>query len=179
MASKEITRPEGSAYELLKAAKTDAERFEAGQYAVTKIEVPGFDLPVPRFFFDLPWVPEGDEVFESMLATMAAADDIDAASAERELVSAEDLVGKPVRVLGGMAQRSDLEEGSQGAYLWLTVSVEGGPPQLVLTGAAEVCVLFWRKYCAGQVPFDGRFITRGQGKKGRKPPIGFAVEAPL
>lgn len=177
--SKELKIPEGGAFATLKGATTDAERYEAGRFATTPVDVPGFTYPVPPLFFDLPWADDDDEVAAGILAQIAGAADIEKATTGAELTDPYDIIGEPVTVLGGVARRSDIPDAKIGAYLSLTVSVDGGDPEVINTGAGEVYVVFWRMWCEGRVPFRGSFTLKGTPKKGRKQPLGFKVESAL
>lgn len=177
--SSEVVRPEGSAFEMLKAADNPKARFDAGQYAVGTIEVPGIAVPVPRFFFDLPWAESDDQAFDAILAQLAAAENIEEATERKELRKIEDFIGEPVEILGAVARESDVADAKWGAYLSLTVRVGGGEPEVVSTGNGEVCVTVWRLYCEGKLPARGIFVKRGEPKKGRNQPIGFQVEGEL
>lgn len=173
---KEIARPEGSAYDLLKAADTPTSKYEAGRYAVEAVEVPGFVHPVPRFMFDLPWNDDDDEIVAGILANIAAADNLEAATAGQELRDPGDLCGERVRILGVAARKSDLDDAKWGAYVTLTVSVNDGPPEVLNTGAGQVAVTAWRLYCDGALPANGTFVKYGTPKPGRSQPLGFQVE---
>lgn len=177
--SSEIARPEGSAFDLLKAAADPKARMEAARYAVEAIPVPDFKFPVPRMFFDLPWSGDDAESFDAILAQMAGAEDIEAATSDAELTDPYDIIGVPVTVFGVIARKSDLEDSRWGAYLALTASVDGGEPETINTGAGEVCVVMWRLYCEGRLPAHGVFDVKGEKKKGRKQPLTFRVESPL
>lgn len=177
--SQEIARPAGSAFDMFRAATTERERWEAGQFAVKPIPVPGFKYPVPPMFFDLPWNDDNDEIVEGILTGLAAAEDLVEATQDREMPDAADYVGRNVTVLGVAARVSDIEDARWGAYLTLTISVDNGAPEIVTTGAGEVCVLMWRLYCESKLPAAGRFVLRGAKKEGRKQPVGFALDAPF
>lgn len=172
----EIARPEGSAWEMIKAANTELERFEAGQFAVRPLAVPGFRHPVPPLFFDLPWNDDDDEIVEGILANLAASEDIAAATQEKELRDPADLCGHTIRVLGVAARTSDVEDAKWGAYLSITASVDGGPPEVLNTGAGQVVVTMWRLHCEGKIPCSGTFVKYGAEKQGRNQPLGFRIE---
>lgn len=174
--SSEVVRPQGSAFDMFKAADTELARYEAGQFAVNPIPVPGFKYPVPPLFFDLPWNDDDDEIQAGILAQLASAADIDAATAAKELTDPYDILGKPVTILGVSARMSDVEDAKWGAYMVLTCSVDNGAPEAITTGAGEVCVLVWRRFCEGRMPIGGSFVLRGSPKTGRKQPLGFEVE---
>jgi hypothetical protein len=172
----EIARPEGSAWAEVTKANTDMERYQAGQYAIEAVDVAGFDHPVPRFFFDLPWADAGDTVIDGILAQLASAPDISQATGVKELRKARDLVGQPVTVLGVSAVSGDLEDSRWGAYTRLTVSVDGGAPEVLNVSAAQVQVTMWRLFCEGLLPASGRFVELAAAKKGRNAPLGFSYE---
>lgn len=177
--SSEVAVPQGSAFDLLKAADTPKARQEAGRYAVEAVPVPDFKYPVPRFFFDLPWADD-ENGFDDILAQLAAAEDIEAATERKELRKIDEVIGRPVVVLGALARRSEVEADAKwGAYLSLTVSVDGAEPEVLNSGHGEVCVTVWRLYCEGRLPAAGMFVKRGEPKVGRKQPIGFQVEGEL
>lgn len=173
--SSEVQRPQGSAFDMWKAATNEVERYEAGQFAVTPVPVPGFAFPVPPMFFDLPWNDDDDEIQAGILAQLAGAENIDEATAQKELTDPYDIIGTPVKILGVSARKSDVKDAKWGAYLILTCSVDGGAPEAITTGAGEVCVLVWRRFCEGRLPISGHFVKRGSEKQGRKQPLGFEV----
>lgn len=175
--SSEVARPEGSAFDLWKAATNDRQRWEAGQYAVTPVPVPGFKYPVPPMFFDLPWNDDNDEIVAGILTGLAAAEDLEAATQNREPRDLGELAGRAIEILGVAARTSDVEDAKWGAYLMLTVTIDGGPPEVVTTGAGEVCVLCWRLFCEGKLPAKGVVTLRGAKREGRKQPVGIALES--
>lgn len=179
MTTSEVVRPEGSAFELLKAATDAKSRFEAGHYALGTVTVPGVDNPIPRFFFDLPWAESDEGAFDAILAQLAGAENIEEATHRKELRKLEDVIGQPATILGVVARQSDVEDSKWGAYLSLTVSVDGGEPEVINSGNGEVCVTAWRLYCEGRLPAQGVFVHRGEARKGRSQPIGFQVEGEL
>lgn len=168
-------RPEG-AYEVLKAAATPEQRFEAGKYATELVPLVGGAGEVPRFFYDLPWADDDADVVSGILAQLAGAADIAEATKAKELRKAKDILGEPVTVLGLAVRTSDVEDAAWSGYLSLTVSVDGGPPEVINTGAAQVCVTMWRLWCEGRFPASGRFTELGAPQKGRNRPLGFVVE---
>ena len=174
--AKEVARPEGSAFELLKAAGNATERFAAGQYAITPVPVPGFTHPVPPLFFDMPWNDDDDEIVSGILANLAAAEDIVEATSAKELRDPTDVLGQRVQILGVAARKSDVEDAKWGAYMSLTVSVEGNPPEVMNTGAGQVAVTVWRLFCEGRLPATGKFVEYGAAKQGRNRPLGFEVD---
>jgi hypothetical protein len=167
------------AWATLCRCSTPAGRFAAGQFAITPVPVPGFLSPVPPMFFDLPWADDNEATVAGILAGLAAADDIAAATESTDLVDPADLVGSRIEVLGISARKSALTDATWGAYLALTCSVDGGPPQVVNTGAGEVCVVMWRCWCEGVMPVTGTFVLRGSAREGRSQPLGFQIERPL
>lgn len=179
MPSKEIAQTNDGAWATLAAASSELERYQAGQFAITPLPVPGFLAPVPPLFFDLPWADDDDATVTGILAGLAAAEDIDKATEATELRDPAELCGQTVTVLGVTARKSDLPKANWGAYLSMTCSVEGGPPEVLNTGAGEVCVVMWRRWCEGRIPVTGTFIKRGSAKEGRNQPLGFQIEEPL
>lgn len=183
--STQVARPEGSAYDLLVAASDYPTRLEAARYAVEAVPVPGFEWPVPRMFFDLPWANDGESVVDDILAQVAAAEDLEVATSNAELTDPYDILGQPVTVLGVVARQSQLtvrpgeNDPKWGAYLTLTCSVAGAPPEVINTGSGEVCVVMWRLYCGGLLPAHGVFDVKGQPVKGRKQPLTFRLESEL
>jgi hypothetical protein len=176
MASKDVARANDGAWQTWLAATNDVERFEAGKFATTPVPVPGFLSPVPPMFFDMPWADDNESTVGSILANLAAAEDIAAATEDRELRDPKDICGAKVVVLGLAARRSELPDASWGAYLSLTCSVDGGSPEVLNTGAGEVCVTMWRAWCQGMLPLTGTFVLRGSAKEGRNQPLGFQIE---
>lgn len=167
-------RPEG-AWAAISTAADPAERFKLAKWAVEPTEVPGFKYPVPPFFFDLPWGDDDDATVTSILASIAASEDITDATQGSELRDPYDLIGEPVTILGAVARASDVQDARWGAYLSLTVSVAGGEPEVVNTGAGQVCVTVWRLWCEGKLPCTGEFMKMGAEQKGRKQPLGFRI----
>ena len=174
--TKEIERPADSAFAVLKAANTATAKLEAGEYAIAEVPLVGGVGVVPRFFYDLPWADDDDQVVSSILAQLAASEDIDRATKAKELRKAEDVVGLDMRVLGVAVRASDVDDAKWAAYLSLTCSVEGGEPEVINTGAAQICVTMWRRWCEGRFPVSGRIVKLGAPKKGRSQPLGFEVE---
>lgn len=179
MTTSEVVPVSESAYEVLKAATDGASRYAAGQYAMELVAVENVDIPVPRFFLDLPWAESDDGAFDSILTQLAASDDIAEATHQKELRKLEDLCNVPAVILGAVARVSDVPDSRWGAYLSLTVSFDGGEPEVISTGNGEVCVTVWRLYCEGRLPMSGMFVKRGEARKGRKQPIGFQVDGEL
>ena len=174
--SKEITRQPDSAFEVLKAAATPTARLEAGEYAIAEVPLVGGVGVVPRMFYDLPWADDDDQVVSQILAQLAASEDIDQATKTKELRKADDVVDLPMVVLGLAVRASDVDDAKWGAYLSLTCSIENEAPEVINTGAAQICVTMWRRWCEGRFPVSGRIVKLGAPKKGRNQPLGFAVE---
>jgi len=176
MASKDVERRPDGAFDVLKAATTDLERYEAGQYAIELVPLVHGSGEIPRFFYDLPWANDDADVVSGILAQLASAPDIAKATQAKELRKVNDLVDQPVTVLGLAVRTSDVEDAAWSGYLSLTVSVDGGAPEVINTGAAQVCVTMWRLWCEGRLPASGRFTKLGAPQKGRNQPLGFVVE---
>jgi hypothetical protein len=177
MSNVEVAIPEGGAFAQLMNAQTPMERFQAGQWAVEAVKVPGFKAPVPRFMFDLPWAQSNEETVTQILANLAAADDIEKATADKELRSPEEIAGQPVTVLDVVCRPSDVDDAKWGAYMSLMCTVAGAPPEVINTGAGQVAVTMWRCYCQGLLPVTGTFKLLGTPTKGRSQPVGFSVES--
>lgn len=174
--SKEVALPADSAFAVLKAASSEVEKLQAGEYAIAEVPLVGGVGVVPRFFYDLPWADDDDKVVSGILAQLAASDDIDKATHAKELRKADDVVGLDMRVLGVAVRASDVEDAKWAAYLSLTCSIEGGDPEVINTGAAQICVTMWRRWCEARFPVSGRIVKLGAPKKGRNQPLGFEVE---
>lgn len=170
--------PEGGAFATLAAATTAADRYAAGQAALELISVPGMTKPAPKFMFDLPWAEDDDAAVADILARLAAAEDITDATAEKDLRKVKDIAGQDVTILDLRVRPSDVEDSDWGCYLSLAVSVDGGPQEVINTGAAQVAVVLWRCWCEGRFPVTGQFRLLGQAKPGRSQPVGFRVDDP-
>lgn len=161
-------------------AATDAgEKHRLARWAVTPVEVPGFEKPVPPFFFDLPWSEGNEGMIDSILADIVTAEDISTVADKRETRKLPDIVNQPVEVLGVMAATGDLEDARWGAYLVATISVEGGDPELFFVSAAQPTVTLWRLAMEGKLPAHGLFVEVAAAKKGQNAPLGFRYEEPL
>lgn len=167
--------PDHPAWSVMKNATTDAERYAAGQYVTEPVPFPDLDKPAPRFFADLPWPSENGDATADIMARLASADDLEAATDQQSSRKPSDTLGQPVTVLGVQARRSDIEDSTWGACVALTVSVDGGPPEVMFSGSPEVCVVAWRRYVEGKLPFSGEFVGRGQKKAGRNQAVGFRL----
>lgn len=179
MTSTDIAKQEGGAYAALVKATNATERFEAGQYAMETIDLPGINAPIPRFFFDLPWADDDETTVDSILVNLAAAEDIEAATGQDKLRKLDEIVGQPVTVFDIRAQKSEVDDAKWGAYLVLALSVDNGPQEAISTGHGQVCVTLWRCFCEGRLPVSGVFKKLGTPTKGRNQPIGFKVESAL
>lgn len=167
------------AFVRLQQAKTDVERYEAGQYAMQLLEVPGLERPIPRFMLDMPWDRDNDDTVEAILLNLATSADIEEATGERKLRKPEDVIGKAVVLLDVKMRRSDVQDAKWGAYAVLSLSVDGQPPEVMTSGHAQVLVTLWRCWCEGRFPVAGVFKLLGTPTKGRNQPVGFQVESKL
>lgn len=163
----------------IQAAATPIEKHRLARWAVEAVEVPGFDHPVPRFFFDLPWAGDDNSVVDSILADIITAEDITTVTDRRESRKLADIKGRPVVVHGIEAARGDLEDSRWGAYLKVTISVDGGDPELFFVSSAQVTVTLWRLFMEGRLPAEGVFVEVAAAKKGQSAPMGFQVEEAL
>lgn len=179
MPKSEVAIPGDGAWATLQKAQTQAERYAAGQYATEAIPVPEFDAPVPRFFFDLPWADDDEATVDTILANLAGAEDLEAATAGNELRKLDAIIGEPVEVFDIRARKSEVDEAKWGAYLTLALSVDGGPQEVISSGHGQVCVTMWRCFMEDRLPVRGVFKKLGTPTKGRNQPIGFMVESPL
>lgn len=164
------------AWPAIQAAPDITAKRALARWAVTAAEVPGFDKPVPPFFFDLDWDDDNESAIDSILADIALAEDISTVADKRESRKLMDLVDQPITVLGIRAARGDLEDSRWGAYLRVTASVNGGKPELFFVSSAQVTVTLWRLHVEGKLPASGQMVEVAAAKKGQSAPLGFRVE---
>ncbi len=160
----------------LREATDFRSRIEAMRLALEPVPLPDFAFPVPPFFADLPWAASNEDgVVLDILARLGATEDITQIN-DAGLRDPMDILGQPCEILGVVARKTDLDDAKWGAYVSITLSVDGADPEVINTGAGEVCVVMWRLYCDGQLPMRGRFDVKGEKIKGRAQPITFRCE---
>jgi len=157
----------------------DTERYARAQWAVGLVEDPGTGKRVPRFAYDLPWDDDSEATVNNILVGIIAAPSVEAATVDKELRKAADLIGEPLQVFDIRARWSDIDEGGWPFYLSMDVSVAGGPREVVNCGAQQVITTLWRLYAEGRLPIQGALVKLGTPTKGRNQPIGFQPETPL
>lgn len=168
------------AWAAIQAAKTEQERYDAAQFALTAARFTRTGQEIPALALDLPWADDSSAV-ENILTQLILTDDIEAATGEQaELRKVKDVIGQAVVVHDLRVRESDVEgEGSWGVYLSLELSVLGQAREIINTGARQVIVTMWRLYCEGKLPVAGAFVELGNPTPGRSRPVGFRVETPL
>ncbi len=174
----QLGEPSAGAWLVVQNARTQVERAVAAKRALQLVKIPEADRPVPRFFLDLPWSVDNDEVIESILERMIVADDLYAATGEADVRKADKLVATHITVNDVRAMKSDVEDARWGAFLMLDVDTPTERHVPVSVGASEVCVAIWRAYCEGLIPVKGMFILLGNPTPGRNQPIGFRAFPP-
>lgn len=168
------------AWAAIQSAKTEQERYEAAQLALSSARFTRTGKEIPALALDLPWADDSSAV-ENILTQLILAPDIAEATGEQaELRKVRDILNQGVMVFDIRVRESDVEgDGSWGVYVSLEVSVGGAAREIVNTGARQVIVTMWRLYCEGALPVQGAFIELGNPTPGRSRPVGFRVETPL
>lgn len=177
---------QGSAWATVIRADTAETKYEAGRYAIEPVRYSRWGLAIPRLADDLPWAQSNSETVDNILVNLIASDDIETATAERELRKAEDLAGWSLTVHDLRAHESDVQpekgaedSGGWGFYVSLDVQVGNGPREVVNLSGKQAIVTLWRCWCEGRFPVAGTFRLLGKERGGRNRPIGFDVETKL
>jgi hypothetical protein len=163
------------AYSTIEAATTREEKSRLARWAVSGVALPDFDLPVPPMFFDFPWAAEGEDAVDDILVQIVMADDLATAVSGRELRKVSELLGKEVVIHGAMARKGQIEDAKWGAYLTLTVQVDGAEAEVVHTSSPQIVTTVWLLYARGELPARGTFAEVAVAKKGQNAALGFRL----
>lgn len=162
-----------------RALSTRGERFRAYGPALESVTDPRCDRPIPRFFLELPWADDNDEVSDRIILQMLASDDPYAVQTDTGTTSGKSLIGRRI-VAHDLRVRPSGKPGGWGAYLLLDCTIDDDDDNhvIVTIGARQAVATLAYAWQMGDFPVTGTVMVAATTSEGNDV-LGFVVERAL
>lgn len=143
--------------------------------AISLVEHPGCDRPIPAFLVDLPWAASDDEAIAEIIEQILLAETADAVIDRQGTVKFEELLGQTIWIDRFSMRPTDLDEGV-GAYALIHFHLPtSNRDEVTSTSALGVLAQLAKLHHFGAFPRLVSVQEVDTGKKGKNNPLYLSV----